>query len=332
MIEHLEVHEEPDLNSSSEIKDLDALGRFVASEFAAGKTHVYVKGLDLGLLRKEVNGEVWENDGYTQYQNILRVCQNLAVLDAYNTGMDPLRNLEYVFPLDAAKSNKKSSLSNPDDKRNWTELHTEEASQIDPARIVSYWNSEFTDKDSDGEQFHILSVDHLKHWARTLENRIILQEMKDHQVFRKEGLVFAPIYSPPRRNYSGELEALDTLRYDRLKIDHAPRGKELPTKISSPLSKKVVSLLMDAPWDNLVGEYVRLKPGDALFIDNHRAAHAINLRERDDDTRLLHKFLLPELRVDDQRKVVATAIDKQREDLFTFAKNSKNEERAEGLE
>lgn len=274
------------------------IGELVASEFARGDTHVLVHGFPLfnerGTQKYDNNRE--ESDDkiahyarfdhlpqygrrYLRHKNMLEVCEKLAALETFEDGerVDPLRTLEVVGPRGAVLS-----VDRPI-------FHTEEASLPDPSRIVSYWDAQ--PLSGTGDTVHILSVDDLWKWVLDrddgrdpLDKRVFLNELGSAQEFTKGGRFKAPIYDQKQ----------GTLRYHNIFRDSTASRGGYSDDETIPLTK--IEEFFDMAFKEGLGKKVQLQPGSVLFIDNHRAAHAVEFEVN--PRRLTYQLFIHALKAD----------------------------------
>lgn len=235
-------------------KEPAAIGDLVANEFAHGETHVLLH--DVPILNHNGGRESAQNpDGYLVHRRLNRDRNMLEICRKLgqfeSNSVDPSSFIEI------------NSIVLPPNRP----YHTVEASQPDPAKFVSYWGAQ--PKTSPGEKIKIVSLERLMEWGdEKPERKELLGTLKQPQPLVHEGAVHAPIID----------EDQGRIRFDI----RATSVENLPEQINS-----FFSMLME---DEHIADEVTLNAGDALFIDNHRALHA--MRPKFNPSRLLYRILL----------------------------------------
>jgi hypothetical protein len=135
-------------------------------------------------------------------------------------------------------------------------FHTEEATVSDPSRVVSYWNAQTLGTPS-ADVITILPLN------RIIQRTIYRPELRDPHPFVGDGYVYAPVINRKAK----------TVRHD-------------PGQIWAEGANK---LFEEFGKDKGLIKKITLKPGDVLFIDNHRALHSADHYKFPD--RLTYKLL-----------------------------------------
>lgn len=220
---------------------LDKIGAFVAEEFKKGKPYVHLHKVPLSNAENGVE----DISGETSLQLSLHErCRNMLRICRnfavlQDEAFDPLQGLEIV--------GERKETSQMIIEKDYVPFHTEEASVYDPSRIVSYWNAQTLGTPS-SDVIRILPVN------RILQGTMYMPELRNPQSFIGDGYVCAPVIDRRAK----------TVRHD-------------PNQSwAKPVNDFFEKLTKE---DDRVFTSITLKPGDALFIDNHHALHSADHRK-----------------------------------------------------
>jgi hypothetical protein len=254
-------------------EELDKIGNFVAEQFEKGASYVHLHKVPLSNAEtgiENIDGEAPSGliEGEAPAHLPLHErCKNMLRI-CRNFAI--LQN-ETFDPLQGLEIvGERKNTSSMVVEKDHIPFHTEEASMYDPSRIVSYWNAQTLGTPA-ADVIKILPL------RNVIQRSLYIPELRNPHAFVGDNYVYAPVIDRKAK----------TLRHDP----------------NQAWAKPVNDFFENVSKEEGTTTRVTLRPGDVLFIDNHKALHSADHYKL--PHRLTYKLLHYALKADALASVVS---------------------------